>query len=50
MEGNCLKQVASLLVDMQNDSFVAAHHWKSPMPANTIAPHRALLQASRRRG
>jgi nicotinamidase-related amidase len=46
MEGNCPKQVALLIVDMQND-FVRRG---APLPANTIAPHRALLQAFRPRG
>jgi nicotinamidase-related amidase len=50
MEGNCLKQVALLIVDMQNDFVRRGAPLEVPDARNTIAPHRALLQAFRHRG
>jgi nicotinamidase-related amidase len=50
MEGNCLKQVALLIVDMQNDFVRRGAPLEVPDARNTIAPHRALFQAFRRRG
>jgi nicotinamidase-related amidase len=50
MEGNSLKQVALLIVDMQNDFVRRGVPLEVPDARNTIAPHRALLQAFRHRG
>jgi len=50
MEGNRLKQVALLIVDMQNDFVRRGAPLEVPDARNTIAPHLALLQAFRRRG
>ena len=50
MEGNRLKQLALLIVDMQNDFVRRGAPLEVPDARNTIAPHLALLQAFRRRG
>jgi nicotinamidase-related amidase len=49
MESNCLKQVALLIVDMQNDFVRRGAPLEVPDARNTIAPHRALLRAFRHR-
>lgn len=50
MERNGLQQVALLIVDMQNDFVRRGAPLEVPDARNTIAAHRALLQAFRYRG
>jgi nicotinamidase-related amidase len=50
MERNCLEQVALLIVDMQNDFVRRGAPLEVPDARNTIAAHRALLEAFRYRG